>query len=45
MTACMKINGSTVLKKEPVLHGVLDALTSQFKTKILITKFLIPRIT
>ena len=31
MTACMKIGG-TVLKKEPVLHGMLDTLDSQLKT-------------
>ena len=31
MTACMKIGG-TVLKKEPVLHGMLDTLNSQLET-------------
>ena len=40
MTACMKIHGGTVLKKEPVLHGMLDTLTSQFKTKTLTKKIL-----
>ena len=40
MTVCMKIHGGTVLKKEPVLHGMLDTLTSQFKTKTLTKKIL-----
>ena len=40
MTACMKIHGGTVLKKEPVLHGMLDTLTTQFKTKTLTKKIL-----
>ena len=33
MTACMKIHGGTVLKKEPILHGTLDTLTSQLTIK------------
>ena len=40
MTACMKIHGGTVLKKEPILHGTLDTLTSQLKTKALTGKIL-----
>ena len=44
MTVCKKIHRGTVLKKESILHGMLDALTSQFKIKALREKFLLPRI-
>ena len=43
MTACMKIHDGTVLKKEPALHGMLDTLTSQFKTKTLTKKILVTK--
>ena len=39
-TACMKIHGDTVLKKEPVLYGMFDALTNRFKIKTLTKKLL-----
>ena len=40
MNACMKIHGGAVFKKVPVLHRMLDTLTSQFKTKTLSEKIL-----
>ena len=40
MDACMKIHGGTALNKDPVLFGMLDTLTSQFKSKILTDKIL-----
>ena len=45
MDACMKIHGGTKLNKDPALFGMLYTLTSQFKSKILTTKFLIQRST
>ena len=36
----MKIHGDTVLKKEPVLYGMFDALTNRFKIKTLNKKLL-----
>ena len=36
----MKIHGGTALNKDPVLFGMLDALTSQFKSKFLTDKIL-----
>ena len=35
MDACMKIYGGTTLNKDQVMFGMLDSLTSQFKSKIL----------
>ena len=40
MDACMKIHGGTMFNKDPVLFGMLDTLTSQFKSKILTDKIL-----
>ena len=40
MDACMKIHGGTALKKDPVMFGMLDTLSSQFKSKILTGKIL-----
>ena len=40
MDACMKIHGDTTLNKDPVLLGMLDLLSSQFKSKILNGKIL-----
>ena len=40
MDACMKIHGDTALNKVPVLFGMVDTLTSQFKSKILTGKIL-----
>ena len=40
MDACMKIHGGTTLNKDPVLFGMLDTLTSQFKSNILTDKIL-----
>ena len=41
MIAYIKVLGSTVSKKEPVLHGMPDILISQFKKNALTEKFLI----
>ena len=40
MDACMKIHGGTALNKDPVMFGMLDTLTSQFKSKNLTGKIL-----
>ena len=41
MIAYIKVLGSAVSKKEPVLHGMPDILISQFKKNALTEKFLI----
>ena len=40
MDACTKIHGDTALNKDPVLFGMPDTLSSQFKLKILTDKIL-----